>query len=472
VWGASPSDGIAGYAVYYGISGSSVTNRFDAGQNLSATITGLTPATTYFFYVVVYDSWGDESPPSNILFFTTSPISSVQLSQSNGVVNIQFLGPPGTNCMVEYTPTLSPPSWNLLTSAVADSNGLVSVYDTIDPTQPARFYRGVLPSQQPVPQVSSLTSGLTTQLQWDASAGSSTAGYIVYYGPVGSLMTNQLNVGSALSATINGLSASTPYFFYVVSYDSSGDQSPPSNLVLYTTPPMSALQISKAGGVVNIQFTAAPGTTCSLEYTTSLNPPTWSILATSIADQNGLISIYDTIDQTLPGRFYRGAIIAQVPPQLSATSDGFTTSLQWNLSASLNTVGWAVYYGAVGSPVTNRLDVGWANSTTITGLNPATAYYFYVVSYDVFGNESAPSNVILYTTPSPISALQISQSDSNTVAIQFTVPPLAVCHVEYTTSLNPPAWTLLTPAVADVEGNVTVTDTMNGTPRFYRGSIP
>jgi hypothetical protein len=470
VWNPSPSDGIAGYAVYYGVSGSSVTNRFDAGPELSATITGLAPATTYFFYVVVYDSWGDESPPSNILLFTTPPISPVQLSRSNSVVNIQFQVTPEATCSVEYTPTLNPPSWTLWTSAVADTNGLVSVYDTIDPTQPARFYRAVIPSQQP-PQLS-VQSGVATRLQWDATAG--TAGYTVYYGAVGSSVTNQISVGTALSATINGLNPSTPYFFYVVSHDSIGDQSPPSNLVLFTTPPMSPLQISKSGSTINIQFRATPGTACSVEFTPSLNSPTWTILATSVADQNGLVSIDDTVDLSQPGRFYRGVIIGQVPPQLSATPDGLTTSLHWNSSDSPSTIGWAVYYGVVGSSVTNRVEVGWGISTTIQGLSPSTPYYFYVVAYDLFGNESAPSNVILYTTPSPISPLQISQLDSSTVAIQFTVPPLTACHVEYTTRLNPPTWTLLAPAIGDVNGHVTVTDTIDGTSgqRFYRGAIP
>ena len=313
VWDASPSPDITGYTVYYGVSGSSVTNRFDAGPAFSATITGLTPATSYFFYVVVYDAYGDESPPSNVLLYMTPPISSLQLGRAtNGVMNIQFQVTPGAGCSVEYTPSLNPPNWQFLTSAVADTNGLVSIYDTIDPTQPTRFYRGVIPSQQPV-QLSA-KPGLTTTLQWDASGSSNTVGYTVYYGAVGSLVTNQLNVGSALTATINGLKLSTPYFFYVVSHDSTGNQSPPSNLLLYTTPPMSPLQISKANGMVNIQFMAIPGTICSLEYTASLNSPQWTTLATTLAQPSGLVSIYDMIDPSQPTRFYRAMIGSQSLP--------------------------------------------------------------------------------------------------------------------------------------------------------------
>lgn len=445
VWEPSPSTGIAGYAVYYGVSGSDITNRFDAGPALSATITGLTPATTYFFYVVVYDSYGDESPPSNVLLYTTPLISALQLSQTNGTINIQFQVTPDATCSVEYSPSLSQPSWTLLTTDVADSNGFVSVYDTIDPTQPIRFYRGVISSQLPVPSAPQVSAtGITTTLQWDAGAGSTTAGYIVYYGAVGSLVTNQVNVGLALSANISGLSASTPYFFYVVSYDSSGNQSPPSNLVLYTTPQMSPLQISQlGGGTINIQFTTVPQTACVVEFTPSLIPPNWNILAEDVADATGLVSINDTVDPSQPTRFYRAVIEGQVPPQLTATTLGPATVLQWNSSASPSVIGWAVYYGVAGS-FTNRLDVGWAIAATIDLLNPSTTYFFYVVSYDVFGNESAPSNVIQYTTPS---LLPLLLGPSRSAKIQFTVPPGTACDVKYPTSLNPPTWPLLSTAL-------------------------
>jgi hypothetical protein len=474
VWDASPSPGIAGYAVYYGVSDSSATNRYDAGQTLSATITGLNPATAYFFYVVVYDPWGDESTPSNVLPYTTPPISSVQLRQpSSGVLNIQFQVPPGSNCLVEYTPSLSQPSWTLLASAVADMNGLVSVNDTIDPTVPARFYRGVLgtilPGVQLPPQLSA-TPGFATELQWDASVSSSTTGYTVYYGAVGSLVTNQLNVGSAHSTTLNSLSASTPYFAYVVSYDSFGNHSPPSNLVQFTTPAISPLQISQAGSVINIQFRTTPGATCSVESTPSLNSPAWSVFTTTSADANGLVSVYDMVDRSQPGRFYRGLIGTQIAPQVSATP-GLTTMLQWNFGSGLSTVGYAIYYGAVGSSITNRLDVGWANSATIGGLTPLTPYFFYVVAYDAFGVESAPSNLILLTTPSAlISAQQINHLDSSAVMVQFKAAPLTVFQVEYTTNLNQPSWTPMTLAVADSDGAVKVTDAIDRSAnRLYRG---
>ncbi|HLX68986.1 MAG TPA: fibronectin type III domain-containing protein [Verrucomicrobiae bacterium] len=243
-WDGSSSPIVAGYAVYYGVSGSSVTNRVDAGLALTAAITGLVPAANYFFYVVVYDAYGDESPPSNELLYSTPSISPMQLNPSaNGDVNIQFQVPPGATCSVEYTPSLNPPTWTLLTTAVGNASGLVSIDDVVDPSQPSRFYRGRTVS---LPQVSATpTPGLTTSLRWNASLVPGTVGYTVYYGPVRSSVTNQLNVGSALSATINGLSASTKYFFYVAPYDSSGDQGPSSKCVLHKTPSIRQSQSTK-----------------------------------------------------------------------------------------------------------------------------------------------------------------------------------------------------------------------------------
>src|SRR5579871_356200 len=152
VWEGNPSPNIAGYAVYYGMSAASVTNRFDAGPALATTITGLTPHVNYFFYVVDYDTYGDESPPSNEMLYATPPISSLQLGSGNGAMNIQLQVPPGKTCSVEYTPSLDPPTWTLLKTAVGGPNGIVSVYDPVGQSQPSRFYRAVI-AAQPAPQM-------------------------------------------------------------------------------------------------------------------------------------------------------------------------------------------------------------------------------------------------------------------------------------------------------------------------------
>jgi hypothetical protein len=69
----------------------------------------------------------------------------VQLAQvANGAMNLAFHVAPGAACHVEYTDTLTPPAWNILTTATGDSNGLVAISDPIVPGH-TRFYRAVVP---------------------------------------------------------------------------------------------------------------------------------------------------------------------------------------------------------------------------------------------------------------------------------------------------------------------------------------
>lgn len=465
-WNASPSPGIAGYALYYGVQGSSVTNRIDAGLGLSLTVTGLNLSTTYFFYVVVYDAYGDESPPSNVVLFTTPPISPLQINPaSNGALSIQFQVSPGAACQVEYTPTLSPPAWTLLTTAIAGANGLVQITEPMNGSQ--GFFRAVIPAEI-APQVVA-TPSLEPTLQWNASPTPGTVGYTVYYGIAGSSVTNQINVGTALSFSLTDLLASTPYFFYVVSYNSSGAQSALSNPVLLTTPSMSPLQITESNDSVNIQFRAVPGTACQVQYTTTLDPPAWTALANLVADTNGIVSVSDPVNG--PQRFYRGAIGAGILPLVQLPDPTLSYTLQWAADSDLGILGYVVNYAAPGSSVTNQVDVNNGLSTTISGLLPSTTYVFSISSLDLLDFQVVPFSAITYTTP-PITPLEIGWGGDGAV-LEFRVAPGAACHVEYTTSLNPPTWTVLTTCVADTNGLVKLTDPEGSSrSRFYRASVP
>jgi hypothetical protein len=474
-WQPSPSSGIAGYAVYYGVLGSAATNRIDTGSALSCKIAGLSPYTTLYFYVVVYDAFGNESPPSNLVLYTTPRISALQVSPaSNGTVGIQLLASPGASCRIEYTPTLSPPVWTVLTNAVADSNGLVTIRDLIDPSQPSRFYRGQIGSGLTAVPASSAISGVGFMAQWQPALSPGISGYAVYYGATSSSMDNRLDAGSQLSANITGLLPATTYFYEVVAYDSSGDESAISGIQTYTTPPLSPLQISQASnGTVSIRFQASPGAACQVQYTATLNPPAWTALTNVVADSNGMVSVTDLVNG--PQRFYRGAIGTGILPMLQAQllpAPGCSYTLGWAPDLGLGVMGYVVTFAALGSSVKNQVDVGQALSTTISGLLPSATYVFSISSYDLIGVLNTPLDTVVYTTP-PISPLEIAQSGNGAI-LEFRVSPGAACHVEYTATLNPPAWTVLTNTAGDANGMVMVTDPASAAQpiRFYRGSVP
>ena len=142
-WQPSPDAGVAGYALYYGPSNAPLTNRVDVGLQTNAVVKGLIASTQYSFYVVAYDASQFESAPSSPLFYTPPAISSLKLCQSSdGTMKISFHVAPGAACRVEYTDTLTPPNWNLLTTSAGDSNGVVIINDPIA-AGGSRFYRGV-----------------------------------------------------------------------------------------------------------------------------------------------------------------------------------------------------------------------------------------------------------------------------------------------------------------------------------------
>lgn len=144
-WQGSTDTRVAGYALYYGLSGSSATNRLDVGMTTTANLGNLTASSSYYFFVVAYDSYHQESDPSNFLTYAPSAMSSLQVAQSvDGAINLSFYVAPQGSCHVEYTDSLNPPSWNLLTNAVGDANGLITISDPIVPGQ-TRFYRAVVP---------------------------------------------------------------------------------------------------------------------------------------------------------------------------------------------------------------------------------------------------------------------------------------------------------------------------------------
>jgi hypothetical protein len=113
------------------------------------------------------------------------------------------------------------------------------------------------------------------------------------------------------------------------------------------------------------------------------------------------------------------------------------------------------------------------NLATLNNLLASSNYFFYVVDYDGSGIESPPSDVIYYT-PQALSPLKLTPLTNGPVSLHFLTATGAICHVEYTSSLNPPQWQTLGGATADAQGKVTLTDPLSGNPpvRFYRTALP
>jgi len=143
-WDPSRDARVAGYAVYYGQVGSTTTNRLDIGAATNATIYSLTVASNYFFYVTSYNTNQLESSPSPIIFYRPPALSGLRLTpQVNGTVKIQFRTAPGAVGSIQYTVSWVNPGWQTVGTAIADTNGVVTITDSVVKRYPTCFYRAV-----------------------------------------------------------------------------------------------------------------------------------------------------------------------------------------------------------------------------------------------------------------------------------------------------------------------------------------
>lgn len=150
-------------------------------------------------------------------------------------------------------------------------------------------------------------------LGWNSSPDTSVTGYFVGWGLSSDACTNLLDAGSATSVTVAGLAANVTYYFTVVAYDNAGDQSPPSNVVMYAPgsvvsyAPGSALSIQPTSGGnapgLSLSFQGQAGVVYSLQATMDFT--NWVTIFTTNCPAAGPVAFQVTDMASYPRRFYR-----------------------------------------------------------------------------------------------------------------------------------------------------------------------
>jgi hypothetical protein len=74
-------------------------------------------------------------------------------------------------------------------------------------------------------------------------------------------------------------------------------------------------------------------------------------------------------------------------------------TVAWDANPEPDIASYNVYYGIVGSGVTNSISPGSTTQQQVINLLPQTEYWFYVTAVNTAGLESDPSQVLTYTTP-------------------------------------------------------------------------
>jgi hypothetical protein len=101
-WDASPDASAVGYNIYYGTASHSYTSKITLGNVTSATVSGLTAGTTYFFAATTYNSTNQESDFSNEASYavplpvnqppTLNTLGNVSINQNAGIQGVSLTG--------------------------------------------------------------------------------------------------------------------------------------------------------------------------------------------------------------------------------------------------------------------------------------------------------------------------------------------------------------------------------------------
>jgi hypothetical protein len=77
-------------------------------------------------------------------------------------------------------------------------------------------------------------------------------------------------------------------------------------------------------------------------------------------------------------------------------------TLAWDANTEPDVAGYRLYYGASSGNYSSSIDVGNTTTRMVDSLEAGATYYFVVTAYNSAGLESAPSNEVAYTPPSPL----------------------------------------------------------------------
>jgi hypothetical protein len=136
-WTGSPSPGIAGYILNYGVASGQYLNSINVGNVTTNAVQGLVSGTTYFFSVSCYDTNGVESVLSNEISVAAPPPAAASVTAtSQGVLTLS--GPAGQSFNILAAENLS--DWVVIGAVTLGASGSVLFTDTNAANFPKRFY--------------------------------------------------------------------------------------------------------------------------------------------------------------------------------------------------------------------------------------------------------------------------------------------------------------------------------------------
>jgi outer membrane protein assembly factor BamB len=277
-WSASIN--AASYNIYMGTSagGEASSAVMTSITSTSATLTGLTPGTSYYFTVKAVTN-GATSAASNeaaAIPLVTAPPASFAATAAVGGAAFTWVASPGATSYQLYIGTAAgaesaSPSQSGITgtaAAISNLNGAMTYYAIL------RSVAGGVASAAsnevsftalrfPAPQNLVLTPGVgQIAVSWNASPGAT--GYSVYLGTsAGGESATPAQTVTGLQAVFTGLTSASTYYFYVQATTGIGPSLPSAEVSAMPKAPAGPTNLAATGGMneVTLTWSASSGAT-------------------------------------------------------------------------------------------------------------------------------------------------------------------------------------------------------------------
>jgi phosphodiesterase/alkaline phosphatase D-like protein len=438
-------------------------NNLNVGNVLTQNVTGLTPSTTYYFRLRASNAGGPSGASNSIVVTTVvatppAPVATPALNIGQTSFTASWDTSAGATSYLLDVSTDT--SFISIVPGYGNLNvGNVQLQNVAGLAGGTKYYYRVRGSNAggtsgnsniismttvvatPLAPVATAGTNLTQTsftTNWSASAGTTT--YLLDVATDTNFTSilpadDNLNVGNVLKWNVAGLTAGTRYY-YRVRGSNVGGTSGSSNMVSVTTvvatpPPPAATAASSIGQTsFTANWTASAGATSYLfDVATDTN-------FTAILPAYNNLNVGNLLTQNVAGLtagtkyFYRvrgsnvggtsgnsnmisvTTVVATAPPPVATAASNFG---QTSFTANWNTsVGATAYLFDVATdtnftailPADNNLNVGNVLTQSVSGLTPATKYFYRLRGSNV-GGTSGNSNIISVTTvgvppPAPV----------------------------------------------------------------------
>jgi chitodextrinase len=254
-WDPSSSTNLAGYRVYYGSAPGTYTKSLDVGNTTSATVTGVADCTTWYLSVKAYNTAGTESTAysNEVTGWARPVVASVAPSSAKqgSRVTLTLTGNDfGSGATVQFgNPSISVNSIGVASCAGLTADVTIAAGATVGPTNVDVMNADgtfgtlagaftVLSGARPVISAVSATAvaSTTATITWTTDVASRSM--VLYHrsGETGYQKTPlDLNLVTAHSVAIQGLTPATVYGYHVRSGDANGNVSVSSPDQTFTT---------------------------------------------------------------------------------------------------------------------------------------------------------------------------------------------------------------------------------------------